>query len=776
MEAKKSILLLCFALLRISIMAQNKECSYTLSGKISDEHDASPLAFSYINILEINKIVSADIDGKYHVDNLCQGKYTLVISHIGCVSDTVTINIGSHNQEQNFQLEHHAEQLATVWIHEDRKQLHSIDQQAIDRQRGGLIAKMMENISGVQSMNTGSNFSIPVVHGMTGNRLSIINNGIPLMYQQWGSEHSPEIDPFTINSLSLLSGTEALRYSSGNIGGALVASPPDFPTDTAIHGDIYAILGSNKRMGNLSAILKGRMKNLPSLTWSIQTSGKKGGNTKTPNYYLNNTGVEELNYSASLHYQFQKSKAEIGHSDFSSKIGIFPGSHISDYAELEHLIEEDRPDQEYTSGFSYEIQEPYQKIEHQKTYLKYSSDFGKSSKLSVLMSRQNNQRTEYENHEDHMHSGHENPNEHEELEKEEEPTSYHLNSYTASANLKIISEKNHWSEFGIQSIFVDNEVGGEDKFIPGYESRNYSFYALRKWYLNNVVLDAGFRLDHGDLSVFALDRAFTENKEQIFNSLSFSSGIKFDFSEEQNIKLNFSFAQRAPGINELYSEGVHHGTASVEMGNSKLQNESNFEINMDYALRKERLLLKIFLYNKYISDFIHLSPQGIDSNDHGIYPMYNWKQSDANFVGADFFLRYWLLKQMNVDLEANYLHAKNLENSSALSFIPPNSIESSINYSFQNSKKIQEKYISFRLKYVAKQDDVPKEIITDSPSSYFLFGLETGMLIKLGENKLRIGLEVNNLFNEEYRDYMNRLRYFSDAMGRNIVLRLKYGF
>jgi iron complex outermembrane receptor protein len=35
---------------------------------------------------------------------------------------------------------------------------------------------------------------------------------------------------------------------------------------------------------------------------------------------------------------------------------------------------------------------------------------------------------------------------------------------------------------------------------------------------------------------------------------------------------------------------------------------------------------------------------------------------------------------------------------------------------------------------------------------------------------------VSNLLNTSYRDYMDRFRYFTDAIGRSISLRLKYRF
>ena len=59
------------------------------------------------------------------------------------------------------------------------------------------------------------------------------------------------------------------------------------------------------------------------------------------------------------------------------------------------------------------------------------------------------------------------------------------------------------------------------------------------------------------------------------------------------------------------------------------------------------------------------------------------------------------------------------------------------------------------------------------PAGYSLFHLYAGIdLFK----KLQINVSVQNIFNREYREYLNRLRFFSPEMGRNIVLSFNYKF
>ncbi|NJO25393.1 MAG: hypothetical protein HC867_05910 [Bacteroidia bacterium] len=39
---------------------------------------------------------------------------------------------------------------------------------------------------------------------------------------------------------------------------------------------------------------------------------------------------------------------------------------------------------------------------------------------------------------------------------------------------------------------------------------------------------------------------------------------------------------------------------------------------------------------------------------------------------------------------------------------------------------------------------------------------------------VEFGISIRNLFNISYRDYLNSMRYFTDEMGRNIGVRLRF--
>ncbi|MCB0691812.1 MAG: TonB-dependent receptor, partial [Saprospiraceae bacterium] len=62
------------------------------------------------------------------------------------------------------------------------------------------------------------------------------------------------------------------------------------------------------------------------------------------------------------------------------------------------------------------------------------------------------------------------------------------------------------------------------------------------------------------------------------------------------------------------------------------------------------------------------------------------------------------------------------------------------------------------------------------PEAYSLLYLSLGSDFRVSEKTLSVTLKVDNLLNTKYRDYLNRLHYFADEMGRNISMNLSYEF
>ena len=57
----------------------------------------------------------------------------------------------------------------------------------LDRTRGLSLGDALKSITGVTTFQTGPSIAKPVIHGLTGSRVLILNNGVQLEAQQWAA-------------------------------------------------------------------------------------------------------------------------------------------------------------------------------------------------------------------------------------------------------------------------------------------------------------------------------------------------------------------------------------------------------------------------------------------------------------------------------------------------------------------------------------------------------------------------------------------------------------
>jgi iron complex outermembrane receptor protein len=118
------------------------------------------------------------------------------------------------------------------------------------------------------------------------------------------------------------------------------------------------------------------------------------------------------------------------------------------------------------------------------------------------------------------------------------------------------------------------------------------------------------------------------------------------------------------------------------------------------------------------------------------------------------------------------LRAYNQTENEHLVMMPADRFENSLEYNFQDRGRIKNTYVSISSCSVLQQRRVPQNSdYVAPPEGYTLLNLSAGMDIRTKNTTIALGIGINNLLNTRYRDYMNRFRYFSDEMGRNISIR-----
>ena len=110
------------------------------------------------------------------------------------------------------------------------------------------LSGLLVNESGVHILKNGSGIAKPIVHGLYGNRLLVLNNGVQQSGQQWGNDHSPEIDPLIANKNN--HNKRGPMHSSMVVeilGSIILVEPKKIGRDPHLHGRInYAYEGNGR--------------------------------------------------------------------------------------------------------------------------------------------------------------------------------------------------------------------------------------------------------------------------------------------------------------------------------------------------------------------------------------------------------------------------------------------------------------------------------------------------------------------------------------------------
>ncbi|MBB5638895.1 iron complex outermembrane receptor protein [Pedobacter cryoconitis] len=650
----------------------------------------------------------------------------------------------------------------------------TLTEKQLEKTRGGTLAETLADISGVNMLKSGSTISKPIIHGLHSNRILILNNGIRLEGQQWGAEHAPEIDPFIAQQIHVIKGAESVKYGAEAIGGIVITEPPALPQTAAISGNVNLIGASNGRAVTTAAMLTGGLKAIKGFGWRLQGSAKKSGNIKTADYYLGNTGVRELNFSAAAGYQTGKSNYEAYYSRFSTELGILYSAHIGTIEDINARIEAGRPLESY--NFSYNITAPRQKISHQLLKLTGHYDLDNHHKLDITYAFQKNQRKEYD-----IRRG----------DREAIPiTDLVLSTHTLDLKLDVPLAHGAKRSYGINSMMqVNNNIPGTlaNTFIPNFDSYTAGLFIIQHWIKEKYELEAGLRYDYKyfDAAGFRYSQTTAqeqqnENTEQYyggnnsFNNVTGSAGILWKFNTRWHLASNIGLAWRAPTANELYSNGLHHGAGLFEVGNPAMQNEKGYKWITSLKHSGNLLKFNLDVYLQYISNYIYSRPdRSFKQTISGTYPIFRYTQTNATFAGIDFTGSYQFLPAFSYQLNASLIRAKDIKAKNYLPYIPADRISQAINWNLD----LKGSYLQFKHSFIRRQTRFEAESdYAPPPGAYHLFTMTAGTSIKLGQQSMSINMSADNLFNTLYKDYMNRYRYYTHEMGRNLTLRLAYKF
>lgn len=743
--------------------------------------------------------------GTYLINKLKAGSTKIFVSYVGYIPIDTTVTIVG-NQVLNFVLRPNTMSLHQVLINQkNNKQNQSVLEQkiktaTIERYGNESLGDVLKEVAGVSSLKTGSTVVKPIINGLFGSRVPIINNNVRMQDQEWGTEHAPNFDINAAGKITVIKGASGLQYGGDAIGG-LVIIEPIFASKDTLFGKTLINAATNGRGGSISSSLhQGNV-----LGWSWNTVGtlKYMGDRHAPDYILSNTGNREANFTGDMRFTKKNYNFSAMYSYYSATIGILAASHLGNITDLYYSIENNQPG--VIRDFTYSIGNPKQNVQHHLAKLNYLYHFDETSSIAAQYSFQFNKRLEFD------------------VRRENFNNIAALDLDLSTHNFAV-DYKKAWHDWNFKSgtnaayqiNYANAASTGILPLIPNYNKIDFGVYTVAGLnYTSNLVFDAGLRYDYSaiDASKFYIKSRWIERGYDVlfpefevrevgnkiltnpvftYHNASASMGFHKTFDNNLEWYFNTSLASRNPNPSELFSDGLHHSNGSIELGDLVLNREQSFKISTSFTKQWNSFYIEVNPYLNYINGYMFLTPTGVEKTIRGAFSVWEYQQTNARLLGLDMQSLWKISPAFQLKSLFSYINGDDLCNNEPLIDMPPMQLINSIQYA---KKEWHELLLELKADVIFAQkafpdnnfmitilddDSNPSEVLLDvstPPPGYQLLNFYSEMSFNtFHKAKTTIAFSVQNLFNINYRDYLNRQRFFADEMGRNFQIQIKFNY
>lgn len=626
---------------------------------------------------------------------------------------------------------------------------------------GHSMMDALSHTAGVQAMDIGVGFSKPMIRGLGFQRVAVTENGVKQEGQQWGADHGLEIDAFHVENVRVVKGPSSVLYGSDAMGGVVEILPPQIPRRDTVMGDatfLYQSVSTGLSGSAMVAVKRGE--------WfaRLRYTERHWADYKVPadsftylsmrlpirQRRLKNTAGMERSINGLIAWQHGSYQGRVAVSNTYQRAGFFSGAHgIPSLSNLNN------------DGDRWNIDMPNNVVNHLKL-TSVNKWFAGNLQTTLTLGYQQNHREEWSLFHSHV-LGAQSP----EVDPDKE-LMFRLHTLSAELQMRY-SPSPKWEHYwGASNVFQHNSIGGYSFLIPAYERNQSGAYYLATYRASHALtFSASARYDHGFISTEAHEGAQALRRH--LNDYSLSFGAEYRPDSRHELKVSAGRAFRMPSVNELTSNGVHHGAFRHEVGDCSLVSEQGWQFDVAYTFRTPRLEVSLSPFASYYSHYISLSPTGQWSELPDAGQIYRYMDSPSLFIGGEVRVSVGLTPHLRYTFSGEYVHTSNLDAHTALPFSPPASMLNTLSWE------------KGRLEvFVESQSVAPQRRVCHNEETTRGYNLvHTGGSYEFPINKCRLALllHVSNLLNTAYLNHLSFYRKLDlPEAGRDIQATIRLTF
>ncbi|GAB5560916.1 MAG: TonB-dependent receptor [Synoicihabitans sp.] len=668
------------------------------------------------------------------------------------------------------------------------------------------LGELVAQEPGVSSSYFGPGSARPVIRGLAGPRIAVLQNGSDMIDASTISpDHAVSIDPLLIERVEITRGPAALLQGGSAIGGAVnvvthrihATKPPP-----GVHGRIEGRVGDsdNERSGGI--VLEGGWENV---AWHLDAFSRETDNIEIPGFaeslrlrrleeleehdehhdeeehededhhdeeheeeddhdhedeeeafgMLPNSWVESSGGAAGLSWIGENGYIGASFSFFDTRYGIPPGAHSHEHGHDEH-DEHEHEEEEHEEEDHHEEEgeehhdeeEEFVSIDLEQRRFEIEGEW-REPFAGVQALRWHWSWADYE---------------HTEFEGDEVGTVFSNEGH----DLRIDALHQPWGDwqgaFGFAWSYSDFDAVGAEAFVPPTDTETVSALLFEELERGPTIWQLSARLD-----AQSIDVQDGTGRKADGTGWATSLGIVHELDEHWNVTTSLSLTERLPIAQELFADGPHIGTNAYEVGDAGLDNERSLGFDIGLHHQTEWLSTSVTAFANDFDGYIYENPTGAEED--GLI-VYEFTQRDARFYGAEFEGMLHVLQSdhghLDLTFGMDFVHAKNRSESIHLPRIAPWRWRTGFTWHRGPWRAGSEVVFAEGADRLA-----PGELRTDA---YELVSAYAGYRFIAGATTWDLLLRGSNLTDSEARLHTSFLKDIAPLPGRNITASVRMSF
>jgi outer membrane receptor protein involved in Fe transport len=723
--------------------------SIDIQGRVTDEQGMA-VAGASVTIEELSLSTTTSSDGRFRFNALPDGRYTISARRAGFSTAATAAASVASSGDVNLVLRRSAAILEPVNVTASRSPVSTLMSplptsflagEDIHREGSISLAHSLAKLPGVRTVSSGEQIGKPLIRGLVGPRVLVLDDGSRIEDYSWSDEDAPSLDSRLAQRVEVIRGPASVLYGSEALSGVVNVLPveltwaDDGGTRRKTAFELYG--ASNNKEAGAGAMYAGASSKY---AWRALGMGRFAQNYSSPSEEIQNSGM----FAGSGDVAFG-----VRHSTGTSSL------RIAGYGGEFHLLEASGPEEGDSTGG------PVRQALDIRAQLRDDRALG-SIRLETKAQFQRHGLAEVSD--DCVPAPGETT-----CQKVKDQKAFGLTLNTGT--LDLLAHHSLTSAMrgtiGVSGLLQSSSTEGPIFLVPEATSKSIGAFAVEEFTSGPITLTAGGRGDYRSLSSDASVPLSLAADNRNWSNVSGDVGLVVRPASTFSFVANAGTGWRAPTLFDLYTNGPNLAEARYEIGDPALKSER--AVNIDGGVRyfSEIVRAELTGFRNTIDNFIFVTPTSQRINNLQVF---RHLQSDARLTGMEAALEVRPTNMISLRASHDFVHGDDLENDQPLPLMPPARTLLGAEINPETSGWLSGARAGAEVQIVEEQKRLnPEDYATDG---YALLNLDFGIERALGGIPLRIDLNVRNATNKEYKDFLSRYKTFAFAQGRTLILRV----